>query len=204
MSETIKKASPEEINSMNVTSEKLKTDLSKFDSSWYKTGSKVRWVLWHITSSLFFINPLFTLTTPKVFLLRLFGAKIGKGTVIKTRVIIKFPWNLEIGNYVWLGENIWIENQAKVKMGDNCCLSQGAMLLTGNHNFKKTTFDLMIGNITLENGVWIGAHAVVCPGVICKSHAVLSVNSVATETLEPYSVYKGNPAVKVRDREIKE
>jgi putative colanic acid biosynthesis acetyltransferase WcaF len=63
---------------------------------------------------------------------------------------------------------------------------------------------LMIGDITLEDGVWIGAHAVVCPGVMCKSHAVLSVNSVATETLEPYSVYKGNPAVKIRDREIKE
>ena len=184
--------------------EKLKTDLSKFDSSWYKPGNKIKWVLWHITSSIFFINPLFTLTTPKVFLLRLFGAKIGKGTVIKTRVIIKFPWFLEIGDYVWLGENIWIENQAKVKIGDNSCLSQGAMLLTGNHNFKKTTFDLMIGEIVLEDGVWIGAHAVVCQGVTCKSHSVLSVNSVATHLMESYSVYQGNPAVKVRDREITE
>lgn len=182
--------------------ENLKTDLSKFDSSWFKTGNKIRWVLWHITSSLFFINPLFTLTTPKVFLLRLFGSKIGKGTVIKPRVVIKFPWNLEVGNNVWLGEACWIENQAKVKIGDNCCLSQGAMLLTGNHNYKKTTFDLMIGEITLEEGVWIGAHAIVSLGVTCKSHSVLSVNSVATETLEPYSLYKGNPAVKVREREI--
>jgi putative colanic acid biosynthesis acetyltransferase WcaF len=184
--------------------EKLKTNLSKFDSSWYKPGNKIKWVLWHITSAVFFINPLFTLTAPKVFLLRLFGAKIGKGTVIKTRVVIKFPWFLEIGDHVWLGESAWIENQAKVKIGDNCCLSQGAMLLTGNHNFKKTTFDLMISEIILEEGVWIGAHAIVCPGVTCKSHSVLSVKSVASETLEPYSVYKGNPAVKIRDREIKE
>ena len=182
--------------------ENLKTDLSKFDSSWFKPGNKICWVLWHLTSSVFFINPLFTLTTPKVFLLRLFGAKVGKGAVIKTRVVIKFPWNLEIGDYVWLGENCWIENQAKVKIGNNCCLSQGAMLLTGNHNYKKSTFDLEIGDVTLEEGVWIGAHAVVCPGITCKSHAVLSVNSVATATLEPYTVYKGNPAIKVRERVI--
>lgn len=189
---------------MNVSSDRLKTDLSKFDNSWYKPGNKIKWVLWHITSCVFFINPLFTFMAPKVFLLRLFGAKIGKGTVIKTRVAIKFPWFLEIGNYVWIGEATWIENMAKVKIGNNCCLSQGAMLLTGNHNFKKITFDLVIGEITLEDGVWIGAHAIVCPGVTCKTHSVLSVYSVAAETLEPYSVYKGNPSVKIRDREIKE
>ncbi|MEP7168039.1 MAG: WcaF family extracellular polysaccharide biosynthesis acetyltransferase [Bacteroidota bacterium] len=182
--------------------ENLKTDLSKFDNSWYKPGNKIKWALWHITSTVFFINPLFAFMAPKIFLLRLFGAKIGKGAVIKTRVVIKFPWFLEIGDNVWLGEAAWIENQGKIKIGNNCCLSQGAMLLTGNHNFKKTTFDLMVGDITLEEGVWIGAHAIVCPGVTCKSHSVLSVKSVATETLEPYSVYKGNPAVKIRDREI--
>jgi putative colanic acid biosynthesis acetyltransferase WcaF len=184
--------------------EKLKTDLSTFDNSWYKPGNKIKWALWHITSSVFFINPLFPFSAFKVFLLRLFGARIGNGVVFKPRVAIKFPWFLEIGNNVWIGEAVWIENMGKVKIGNNCCVSQGAMLLTGNHNFKKTNFDLMIGDITLEDGVWIGAHAVVCPGVLCKSHAVLSVNSVATETLEPYSVYKGNPAVKIRDREIKE
>src|SRR6185503_12055121 len=122
---------------------KQKTDLSKFDSSWYKPANKIKWALWHITSALFFINPLFTLTSPKVFLLRLFGAKVGQGTVIKTRVVIKFPWFLEIGDNVWLGEAAWIENQGQIKIGNNCCLSQGAMLLTGNHNFKKSTFDLM-------------------------------------------------------------
>jgi putative colanic acid biosynthesis acetyltransferase WcaF len=192
------------LNPILVMPEKLKTDLSTFDNSWYKPGNKIKWALWHITSSVFFISPLFPFSAFKVFLLRLFGARIGNGVVFKPRVAIKFPWFLEIGNNVWIGEAVWIENMGKVKIGDNCCVSQGAMLLTGNHNFKKTNFDLMIGDITLEDGVWIGAHAVVCPGVMCKSHAVLSVNSVATETLEPYSVYKGNPAVKIRDREIKE
>ncbi len=182
--------------------QKAKTDLSRFDSSWFDPGNKVRWVLWHITSSLFFINPLFTLTKPKVFLLRMFGAKVGNDTVIKPRIVIKFPWHLEIGDNVWLGESVWIENQGRVRIGDNCCLSQGAMLLTGNHNYKKETFDLIVQPITLEDGVWIGAYAVVCPGVTCRSHSVLSVKAVASTDLESYSIYQGNPATMVRKREM--
>jgi putative colanic acid biosynthesis acetyltransferase WcaF len=77
------------------------------------------------------------------------------------------------------------------------------MLLTGNHNQKKTTFDLDVGDILLEDGVWIGAFSIVCPEVKCQSHAVLSVNSVATKKLEPYTIYQGNPARKVRKRVIK-
>ena len=84
--------------------ENLKTDLSKFNNVWYHPGSKVRRVLWHLTSSLFFINPLFPFISVKIMLLRMFGAKIGKGLVIKPRVVIKYPWNLEVGNHVWIGE----------------------------------------------------------------------------------------------------
>ncbi len=189
---------------MTVSDQKIKTDLSKFNNEWFHPGSKIKRVLWHLTSSIFFINPLFTPVFVKVFLLRLFGAQIGKGIVLKPRVTIKFPWNLVIGDFAWIGEKAWIDNLAKVVIGNNCCISQGAMLLTGNHNYKKSTFDLMIGAITLEDGVWIGSHAIVCPGITCRSHAVLSVNSVATFDLEPYSIYRGNPAVKVKDREVSE
>lgn len=115
---------------------------------------------------------------------------------------IKYPWNLEIGNYVWIGENVWIDNLAKVRIGNNACVSQGAMLLCGNHNYKTTTFDLMVGEITIEDGAWIGAMSTVCPGVTCKSHSVLSVNSVATKDLDAYCVYQGTPAVKIRERVI--
>ena len=136
-------------------------------------------------------------------MLRAFGAKIGCGVNIKPCVNIKYPWNLEIGNYVWIGENVWIDNLAKVRIGDNACVSQGAMLLCGNHNYKTTTFDLMVGEITLEDGAWIGAMSTVCPGVTCKSHSVLSVNSVAAKDLDAYCVYQGTPAVKIRERVIK-
>lgn len=82
-------------------------------------------------------------------------------------------------------------------------LSQGAYLLTGSHDYKKATFDLVLDNILLEDGVWIGAKATVCPGVTCKSHSVLSAGSTATKDLVAYSVYQGNPATKKRERVIK-
>ena len=176
-------------------------DLSKYDNSWYHVGAR-RWkcILWYFTNVLFFLNPLCPLVRWKVKLLRMFGAKIGKGVVIKPSVNVKYPWNLKVGNYVWIGENVWIDNLMMVTIGDNCCISQGAMLLCGNHNYKKPTFDLMVGHITLEQGAWVGAKAVVCPGVTLASHAVLGVGSIATHDLAPYSVYQGNPAIKVRDR----
>ena len=125
-----------------------------------------------------------------------------KGVVIKPSVNIKYPWNLKIGDYVWIGENVWIDNLVEVSIGDNVCISQGAMLLCGNHNYKKTSFDLMVGKIMIEAGAWVGAQSVVCPKVTIHSHAVLAVGSVASHDLDEYAVYQGNPAIKVRDRKI--
>ncbi len=179
------------------------TDLSTYDNKAYKSGKNglIR-TLWYFTNVLFFLNPLSPVSTLKVFLLRLFGAKIGKGVVIKPSVNIKYPWRLKIGNHTWIGEKVWIDNLADVEIGDNCCLSQGAMLLCGNHNYKKTTFDLIIGNIILNNGVWIGANATVTSGIVCSSHIVLTVNSVLTQNTESYKIYSGNPAKPVKERQI--
>ena len=127
---------------------------------------------------------------------------MGEGVVIKPSVNIKFPWKLSIGDHSWIGENVWIDNLAKVSIGNNVCISQGAYLLTGNHNYKKTTFDLITAEIILEDGVWIGAKAIVCPGVTCKTHAILTVASVASKDLDAYTIYRGNPAIKINDRVI--
>jgi len=103
---------------------------------------------------------------------------------------------------VWIGERVWIENLAKVTIGSHVCLSQGAMIMTGNHNYKKSTFDLMVAPVTLEDGVWIGAQATVCPGVTCRSHSVLSMKSLTNKDLSANGIYAGNPAVKIRERDI--
>ena len=189
---------------MNIDTDiRKKTNLAAYDNSWFKTGAgKIKLLLWYFTNVLFFRNALNPSVGIKVLLLRMFGAKIGKGVIIKPSVNIKYPWKLAVGDHSWIGENVWIDNLENVTIGAHCCLSQGSMLLTGNHNYRKTTFDLIVKEIILEDGAWIGAFAIVCPGVTVKSHAVLAVNSVAGETLQPYSVYKGNPAVLVRERNI--
>lgn len=180
-----------------------KTDLSEYTTGNFKVNAgPLKRILWYLTNVLFFLNPLNPISSIKVALLRAFGAKVGKGVNIKPSVNIKYPWKLNVGDYSWIGENVWIDNLDEVIIGRHCCVSQGAMLLCGNHNFKSPGFDLMVKPITLEDGAWVGAHAVVAPGVICKSHSVLAVNSVATKNLEPYSIYQGNPAIKVKDRVI--
>jgi len=180
-----------------------KTDLSKYSNPEYNPGGgAIKRLIWYFVNAIFFRNSMNPSSGIKVFLLKLFGAKVGKGVVIKPSVNIKYPWRLTIGNYTWVGENVWIDNLTDIKIGNNCCLSQGAMLLTGNHNYKKTTFDLITQGITLEDGVWIGAFSVVAPGINCKSHSVLAVNSVAVSELSPYTIYQGNPAKEVRKREI--
>lgn len=183
--------------------EKLEVDLKTF-----KSGDQVKKrnifirLLWYFVNIIFIKSYLLPISSFKRLLLTSFGTKIGKGLVIKPNVNIKYPWLLEIGDHVWIGEDVWIDNLTTVKIGNNVCISQGAMLLTGNHNYKKTTFDLIVGSITLEDGVWIGAKSVVCPGVTCKIHSLLTVGSVAVNDLEEYSIYQGNPALKVRERVI--
>lgn len=179
-----------------------KVQLGKFKNDWFKPGSKIKILLWYFVNRLF-INTNFPY--PNLFkkmLLKAFGGKIGKGVVLKPKINIKYPWLLVVGNHVWVGEQVWIDNLAKVTIGDNVCISQGAMLLCGNHDYKKSTFDLIIGEIVLKEGSWVGAKSVVCPGVTLGNSSILSVGSVANKSLEPYGIYQGNPSVKIRERNI--
>jgi putative colanic acid biosynthesis acetyltransferase WcaF len=179
-----------------------KTNLAVYDNSWYQPGSTLKRFSWLIISGLFFEVFIPFPNKLKIAFLRLFGAKVGKGTVIKPFVKIKYPWFLEIGEQVWIGEHVWIDNLVRVSIGSNACLSQGCMLLTGNHDFTKPTFDLIAKPITLEEGVWIGAKATVCSGVTCYSHSVLAVGSVLTKDMTPYQIYQGIPAVCKRERPL--
>ena len=179
-----------------------KVDLSKFNNNWYKPANKLKILVWYFVNMFVFKTLLPIPSSVKARVLRIFGAKVGNGVVIKPNVSIKYPWFLTIGDNCWIGEDVWIDNLAHVNIESNVCLSQGAYLLTGSHDYKKEAFDLLLGEIVLEYGVWIGAKATVCPGVTCKSHSVLAVGSVATKDLEEYGVYQGNPAVWKRERVI--
>jgi len=180
----------------------IQTNLSEYNNSWYKPGGRLKQLLWYIMSRIFVNTYLPFPMSVKRLILGMFGAKIGPNVVIKPKVNIKYPWFLTVESNTWIGEKVWIDNLTMVNIGANVCLSQGCMLLTGNHNYTKRAFDLIVKPIHIGDGAWIGAQSTVCPGVTVGSHAVLTVSSVATKEMNPYSIYQGNPAVFVKRREI--
>jgi putative colanic acid biosynthesis acetyltransferase WcaF len=185
----------------------MKSPVKQVNNALYKTtidigASKVKQLVWYFVNVLFFKNSLIIISSLKIWLLKVFGAKIGKGVVIKPSVNVKYPWKLEIGDHSWIGEEVWIDNLSDVIIGKNVTLSQGALLLTGSHDHTREAFNFISFPIILEDGVWIGAKAVVFGGVICKTHSILGINSVAEANLKPYLIYKGNPAIPVVERNI--
>jgi putative colanic acid biosynthesis acetyltransferase WcaF len=164
---------------------------------------KLRYALWLLTSNIFFLTNIPYPNKFKVTILKLFGGKIGNKVVIKPWVKIKFPWMLTLGNAVWLGESVWIDNISAVSIGNNVCISQDALLITGNHNYSSRFFELISKPIIIEDGVWICAKCIVVGGVTIHSHAVLAINSLTSKDLKSYSIYSGNPAVFIKNRIIK-
>ena len=178
------------------------------DNSAYRTSiqigaSRLKQTAWYFVNIIFFKNSFNVFSGVKVALLKAFGAQLGKGVVIKPAVNIKFPWKLRIGDNSWVGEEVWIDNLSDVTIGSNVTLSQGCLLLTGSHDHSRTSFDFVAFPIVLQDGVWVGAKAVVFGGVTCGSHSILGINSVAEKNLDPYTIYKGNPAVPVLIRAIR-
>jgi len=181
-----------------------KVKLNTFNTGNFDKGAGYpKIIIWYLINALIVRaswNPFMKI---KIILLKVFGAKIGKKLTIKNNVCIKYPWKLTIGDNVWLGEQVWIDNLDHVIIGNNVCISQGALLLTGNHDYTSTSFNYRNAPISIEDGAWIGAKSVVCPGVTVKSHAILTVGSIATKDLDSYKVYQGNPAIAIRTRIIK-
>ncbi len=181
---------------------KAQTNLSRYDNSWYNPGSYFKQIAWYLAGRLFINTYMPYPMRFKVLVLRLFGARIGEKVTIKPKVNIKYPWFLAVGAQTWIGEKVWIDNLTTVTLGTNACLSQGSFILTGNHDYTSAKFDLITKPVIIGNGAWIGASAIVCPGLTVGSHAVLAVDSVATKDLEPYGVYQGNPAKFIKTRHI--
>lgn len=133
-------------------------------------------------------------------MLRLFGARIGRGVVVKAGVRVTFPWRLTVGDHSWIGENAWIDNLGEVRVGSHCCISQGVYLCTGNHDWQRPGFDLIVRPIIVEDGAWIAARACVGPGVTVGRGAILALGSVAVHDLAGGGIHQGCPAKLVRAR----
>jgi putative colanic acid biosynthesis acetyltransferase WcaF len=182
----------------------LQIDLSKFENSWYSSGrSKFTEALWFFVGLPLLRCTVVPFSSFRVLVLRLFGAAIAEGVVIKPGVRVKYPWLLKVGKHSWLGEDVWIDNLAQVQIEDNVCISQGAYLCTGNHNWSDPAFALRVLPILLRAGSWVGARGVVCPGVEFGEGAVAAAGSVVMKSLPPWTIHAGNPATQIRTRVVK-
>ena len=174
--------------------------LAEFDNSGFERGrSGIAELAWMLVSALF-VKSWIPGSGIRVFLLRLFGATIGTGVVIKPGVQVKFPWKLSIGSNTWIGEKVWIDNIGPVSIGSNCCVSQRSLLCSGSHDWTKDSFDLVVGPINVEDDVWIAADAIISAGITVGKKSVIACGSVVTENTEEGYIYQGNPAVRKRRR----
>ncbi len=179
--------------------------LGRYDNSWFDPGgTAISRALWFFVGLPILRSHVLPFSGLRVWLLRRFGARIGAGVVVKVGVNVKYPWHLQIGNDTWLGEDCWIDCLTTVRIGSDCCVSQGAYLCTGNHDWTDPAFGLLLAPITMENGSWAGAKSMLMPGAVLGEGAVAGAGSVVSGAVPAYEVFAGNPAVFVRKRRLRE
>jgi putative colanic acid biosynthesis acetyltransferase WcaF len=183
----------------------LIVDLSQPDNSELVRGRPLLIeALWYFAGLPLLSSHYITSSRFRAALLRMFGARVGKGVCIKPRVRVKFPWYLTIGDHSWIGEEVWIDNLAEVRIGAHSCVSQGAYLCTGNHDWSHPHMKLYRRPIVVGQGVWIAARALICPGVEIGDGAIVSAGSVVSKNVPPFEIHSGNPARMVRLRRMTE
>lgn len=155
--------------------------------------------IWFLVEACVINNKLLPISAVRVALLRLFGAKIGTGCRFVHPLRVKAPWNLEVGDHCWFGVDVWIYNQAPIRIGSHVCISQGTFLSAGSHDMS-TTMDLRVAPIVIEDGVWITSKCIVQMGVTIGRSAVVTPLSVVHRSLDAEGVYGGNPCRLLRKR----
>lgn len=156
--------------------------------------------VWHLCKCLLFLTPLPVPSLFKCQVLRLFGARVGKGVVIKPQVKIHFPWKLTVGDFAWLGEEVFILNFEPVTIGAHCCISQRAFLCGGSHDYRQPEMPYRNGPIRVGDGAWVGAQVFVAPGITIGSEAVITAGSVVTRDVPARMVCTGYPCLPLKKR----
>lgn len=162
--------------------------------------SGLKEILWYLIKTFFFLSALPYPSRFKVWLLRMFGAKIGSGVVIKPRVNIHMPWKLVIKSNVWIGEEVFMLNFEKVTIGSNVCISQRAFICGGNHDYRIPSMPYRNGPVTLQDGCWVGASCFIGPGVTIGTDSIITAGSVLTVSAGDNGIFRGNPALRISSR----
>ncbi len=177
-------------------------DLSQFNAPKDYMG-RPAWLAqlwWIVQGSLFLWSPQFMYGWRR-FLLRLFGARIGKNVIIRPTVKIQFPWKLSIGDNSWIGDEAYLYNLSEIKIGANTVISQRSYLCAGSHDYTKKDFPFILKPINVDDEVWVAANVFIAPGVSIGKGAVVGARSSIFKDLEGGYVYVGNPAKKIKKRE---
>lgn len=134
------------------------------------------------------------------WLLRCFGARIGKGVIIRPTVRITYPWKLTVGDHAWVGDFAELYTLDTIIIGDNAVVSQHAYLCTGSHDLRSPDFAIYGRPITVEAEAWVAAGAFVHPGVTIAQGSVVAARSIVRANTEAYGIYAGEPLRRVGER----
>ena len=174
-------------------------DLSLYDNSDFDRGaSPVKEGIWMLVRWIFFQTSFPWPSAFRVTLLRMFGARVGRRVVIRSNVNISFPWRVNVGDHVWIGDDVGILSLAPVTIEGNVCISQRAYLCTGSHEYLRQDFKLTVAPITVRSGAWVAAAAFIGPGGEIGAGSVVSAGSVVFENVPPRTIVRGNPAQVVK------
>lgn len=188
--------------STKVSGETRKVDLSGYNFS-FSLKNKIGRLIWNIAYWAFF-RPFNLLIFKKwrTFILRIFGAKIGKNANVYASAKIWAPWNLEIGNYSCIGPKVDCYNQGKISIGNQTNISQKTYLCASTHDFTVFNFPLILKPIKIGDQVWIAADAFIAPGVSIGEGAVVGAKAAVFKNVNPWTVVGGNPAKFIKEREL--
>lgn len=155
--------------------------LSGFTGKGYDKGRPVVvQALWVLASTLL-VQQIWCPSPLRVLVLRMFGASIGQGVIIRNGVRVHWPWKLTVGNNAWIGVDVWLLNLEPITIGSNVCISQSAFLCTGSHLPDSPTFEYDNGPIRVHDGAWIAARAVLLRGVTIGPHAVVGATALVVK-----------------------
>ena len=180
---------------------KIRLDL--FDARSFDRGRpRLVEALWVLTKCFFFVTPLPWPSSFKCFLLRLFGAKIGNGVVIRPRVNVHFPWRLSVGNHCWIGDGCQLLSIAPITFEDHVALAHEVYVAAGGHDIRSATMAGKHEPILVKSGTWIASRAFIGPGVTIEGDCVVGAAAVVMKSIGPAVVVIGNPAQVIRPRVI--
>ncbi|MEC4819911.1 MAG: hormogonium polysaccharide biosynthesis acetyltransferase HpsU [Scytonema sp. PMC 1069.18] len=186
-----------------MTNDKPFVDLRTYDQSWFDRGRAGWYILlwWFVQAIAFPLSP-HPFNELRCTLLRLFGARIGKGVLIRPTARFTYPWKITIGDYSWIGDDVILYSLEHIYIGEHCVISQKSYLCTGTHDIQDPSFGLKTASITIGNGVWIAADCFIGAGVTIGSNAVIGARSSVFKDIPSIQVCWGNPCIPRYSRKI--